>query len=75
MGIQSSFASYADAVDASKSKAAYNEFFALWKDADPDTLILKEARATTRNRNNNDGEVSKQSRPSRSSVLFESWSS
>jgi tetratricopeptide (TPR) repeat protein len=31
--------------DAPKSRAAYQDFFALWKDADPDIPILKEARA------------------------------
>ena len=28
-----------------KSRAAYQEFFTLWKDADPDIPILQEARA------------------------------
>jgi len=28
-----------------KARAAYQDFFALWKDADPDLPILKEARA------------------------------
>jgi len=31
--------------DAAKSKAAYQDFLALWKDADPDIRILKEAEA------------------------------
>jgi eukaryotic-like serine/threonine-protein kinase len=31
--------------DAAKAKAAYNDFFTLWKDADPDIPILKEAKA------------------------------
>ena len=31
--------------DASKSRAAYQDLLALWKDADPDTPVLKEARA------------------------------
>ncbi len=31
--------------DAAKSKAAYEEFFQLWKDADPDIPVLKQARA------------------------------
>jgi len=31
--------------DATKARAAYQDFFALWKDADPDIPILKEARA------------------------------
>jgi tetratricopeptide (TPR) repeat protein/predicted Ser/Thr protein kinase len=34
----------ADAARA-KSRAAYNDFFTLWKDADPDIPILKEAKA------------------------------
>jgi len=36
---------YAIAGDTAKSKAAYQDFFALWKDADPDIPILKEAKA------------------------------
>jgi tetratricopeptide (TPR) repeat protein len=36
---------YATAGDTGKAKAAYNDFFALWKDADPDIPILKEAKA------------------------------
>ena len=31
--------------DTAKSKTAYQDFFALWKDADPDIPILKEAKA------------------------------
>jgi eukaryotic-like serine/threonine-protein kinase len=31
--------------DTAKAKAAYQEFLALWKDADPDIPILKEAKA------------------------------
>ncbi len=31
--------------DAAKARAAYQDFFALWKDADPDVPILKEAKA------------------------------
>ena len=31
--------------DKSKSREAYQDFFALWKDADPDVPILKEAKA------------------------------
>ncbi len=31
--------------DAAKSKAAYEEFFQLWKNADPDVPVLKRARA------------------------------
>jgi eukaryotic-like serine/threonine-protein kinase len=36
---------YAMAGDTAKAKAAYQEFFTLWKDADPDIPILKEAKA------------------------------
>jgi len=36
---------YALAGDSAKSKTAYQDFFALWKDADPDIPILKEAKA------------------------------
>jgi len=36
---------YALAEDKSKSRAAYQDFFGLWKDADPDIPILKEAKA------------------------------
>jgi hypothetical protein len=31
--------------DAAKSKATYQDFFALWKDADPEIPILKQARS------------------------------
>jgi serine/threonine protein kinase/tetratricopeptide (TPR) repeat protein len=31
--------------ETAKAKAAYQDFFALWKDADPDLPILKEAKA------------------------------
>jgi Tfp pilus assembly protein PilF len=31
--------------DTQKSRTAYQDFFALWKDADPDLPILKEAKA------------------------------
>jgi hypothetical protein len=31
--------------DKAKAKAAYQAFFALWKDADPDVPILKSAKA------------------------------
>jgi len=31
--------------DTSKAKAAYQDFFNLWKEADPDIPILKQARA------------------------------
>ncbi len=36
---------YAIAGDEVKARASYQEFFALWKDADPDVPILKQARA------------------------------
>jgi eukaryotic-like serine/threonine-protein kinase len=31
--------------DITKSKAAYQDFLTLWKDADPDVPILKQAKA------------------------------
>jgi hypothetical protein len=31
--------------DQSKAKAAYQDFLNLWKDADPDIPILKQAKA------------------------------
>jgi serine/threonine protein kinase/Flp pilus assembly protein TadD len=36
---------YALSGDTAKAKAAYQDFFSLWKDADPDIPILKEAKA------------------------------
>ena len=36
---------YAMAGDRVKAKAAYQEFFTIWKDADPDIPILKQAKA------------------------------
>jgi eukaryotic-like serine/threonine-protein kinase len=36
---------YALSGDTAKAKAAYRDFFTLWKDADPDIPILKEAKA------------------------------
>jgi hypothetical protein len=36
---------YALSGDSVKSRTAYQNFFALWKDADPDVPILKEAKA------------------------------
>jgi tetratricopeptide (TPR) repeat protein len=36
---------YAQQNDAVKARAAYQDFLALWKDADPDIPILKEAKA------------------------------
>jgi tetratricopeptide (TPR) repeat protein/predicted Ser/Thr protein kinase len=37
--------SYALAADVPKSRAAYNDFLALWKDADPDVPILMQAKS------------------------------
>ncbi|HEX3320240.1 MAG TPA: protein kinase [Terriglobales bacterium] len=37
--------SYAVAGDSAKAKAEYQNFFTLWKDADPDIPILKESKA------------------------------
>jgi hypothetical protein len=31
--------------DAARARTAYQDFFALWKDADPDIPILKQAKA------------------------------
>jgi eukaryotic-like serine/threonine-protein kinase len=36
---------YATAGDSAKAKAAYKDFLTLWKDADPEIPILKEAKA------------------------------
>jgi hypothetical protein len=36
---------YALSGDSIKSRTAYQNFFALWKDADPDIPIVKEAKA------------------------------
>jgi serine/threonine protein kinase/tetratricopeptide (TPR) repeat protein len=36
---------YAIAGDTSKARTAYQDFFALWKDADPDIPILQQAKA------------------------------
>jgi eukaryotic-like serine/threonine-protein kinase len=36
---------YALAGDTAKSKSAYQDFFALWKNADPEAPILKQAKA------------------------------
>jgi tetratricopeptide (TPR) repeat protein len=36
---------YALSSDSTKAKTAYQDFFALWKNADPDVPILKEAKA------------------------------
>ena len=37
--------SYTLAGDLTKARIAYQDFFALWKDADPDVPILKDAKA------------------------------
>jgi hypothetical protein len=37
--------SYAMAGDTASAKAAYKDFFALWKDAEPDIPILTQAKA------------------------------
>jgi hypothetical protein len=31
--------------DSAKAKTAYQDFFSMWKDADPDVPVLKQARA------------------------------
>jgi len=36
---------YASQSDTAKARAAYQDFFALWKDADPDIPILQQAKA------------------------------
>ena len=36
---------YAMQGDSAKAKAAYNDFLTLWKDADPDIPILRQAKA------------------------------
>jgi predicted Zn-dependent protease len=36
---------YAMQGDTAKARAAYQDFFALWNEADPDIPILKEAKA------------------------------
>jgi cytochrome c-type biogenesis protein CcmH/NrfG len=36
---------YAMQGDAAKARATYQEFFTLWKDADPEVPILKQAKA------------------------------
>ena len=36
---------YALTGDTAKSRKYYQDFFALWKDADPDIPILKQAKA------------------------------
>jgi hypothetical protein len=44
--LQARSSSGADAdLARSRALAAYKEFFALWKDADPDVPILREAKA------------------------------
>jgi cytochrome c-type biogenesis protein CcmH/NrfG len=36
---------YATQGDTAKARAAYQDFLTLWKDADPDIPILKQAKA------------------------------
>ncbi len=36
---------YALSGDTAKSRTAYQDFFSIWKDADPDIPILKQAKA------------------------------
>jgi cytochrome c-type biogenesis protein CcmH/NrfG len=36
---------YAMQGDSAKARAAYEDFFALWKDADPDVPVLVAAKA------------------------------
>jgi hypothetical protein len=36
---------YTVSVDSAKAKTAYQDFLTLWKDADPDIPILKQAKA------------------------------
>jgi len=36
---------YAMAGESAKAKSAYNDFLTLWKDADPDIPVLKQAKA------------------------------
>jgi hypothetical protein len=36
---------YALSGDSTKARTAYQEFFALWKNADPDIPVLKQAKA------------------------------
>jgi eukaryotic-like serine/threonine-protein kinase len=35
---------YSQSGDTSKAKTSYQDFFALWKDADPDVPILKQSK-------------------------------
>jgi cytochrome c-type biogenesis protein CcmH/NrfG len=36
---------YAQSGDAAKARTAYQDFFALWKDADPGIPVLQQAKA------------------------------
>ena len=38
--------------DKAKAKSAYQDFLTLWKDADPDLPVLKQAQANTPSCNN-----------------------
>jgi eukaryotic-like serine/threonine-protein kinase len=42
---------YALAGDKTKARSAYQDFLTLWKDADPDIPILKQAQAERANLN------------------------
>jgi eukaryotic-like serine/threonine-protein kinase len=42
LGLARAYAMQADTV---KARTAYQDFFTLWKDADPDVPILKQAKA------------------------------
>ena len=42
---------YAMSGDTAKARAAYQDFFSLWKDADPDIPVLKQAKAEYGNLN------------------------
>jgi eukaryotic-like serine/threonine-protein kinase len=44
-GASATTISAADPATLAKARSAYQDFLTLWKDADPDTAILKEARA------------------------------
>jgi hypothetical protein len=45
LSASSSHRAYAMQGDTAKAKAAYQDFLTLWKDADPDIPILKQAKA------------------------------
>jgi eukaryotic-like serine/threonine-protein kinase len=45
LAILGSGRAYVLQADKAKAKTAYQDFFAAWKDADPDVPILKDAKA------------------------------